>query len=1349
MKKYISILILGLSVFAINAYAQTPTLSWVKQVGGAETEFGYSIAVHSNGDVYTTGFFTDAVDFNLGGSGSSQILTADSTDIFICKHDSLGVLKWARRMGGPTSKDASYGIALDANGNAYITGFFKGTAKFENPGVGSGFIVGNSATYTLTSAGELDIFVAKFTSSGNLSWVRKMGGTKNDVGYAITVDKSNDIYITGWFSSKANLDPNGTNNFTAYSKTGDINNPTDIFITKIKTDGSTGWSKQMGGGDFDFGFSIKVDANKNVYTTGGFKDNTSASNPIITTSPHTDFDPGSGTITLSSAGDFDIFVSKLDSTGAIGANGWAKRMGGSAADFGTAITVDRSGNVLTTGWFEGTANFDPNGTKKLTASGSTSYFDNFISKLSSAGVYQWAKVFGGSADDWAVGIAVDSSDNVYTTGGFKNTVDFNNGASPAQSKTAQGKDLFDIYITKTTSSGNYVWTQQFGGVNNDVAAAIVVDTKGSIYVTGGFKKTVDFDPTTVTKNMVAVSDSTDAFILKLDQPAPCIVTTPTVTVSNICGSSTLTASTSTGTYLWSPGGQTTNAITVTSAGTYSVVITKNNCASNPGIATAAPIAVPAKPTVTVSDVCGSSTLTSSTTTGSYLWSYGNATTKAITVTSAGSYSVTVTENGCTSASASGTAAPKAVPATPSITVSNGCGSSTLTSSTTTGTYLWNTGGATTQAITVTTAATYSVTVTENGCASAAATKTSAPIAIPTAPGVSSPISYCQNSTTSTLTATGTNLAWYTAASGGSGSSTNPKPSSTTVGQQNYYVSQTVNSCESARALITVNITAGTSAPTVTSPVNYCKNSTPSPLTAIGDTLLWYTVSSGGTGTSTAYTPSTNTIGTVSYYVSQTQCGEGPRAQIDVITNAIPAAPTVTANNSCGSSTLTASGFTGTLLWSTSETSASIIVTNAASYSVAQTVNSCVSPNGTGTAAPKAIPAAPTVTSPILLCQNSTASPLTASGDSLLWYSAATGGTGSATATSPSTATVSTTNYFVSQTVNTCESPRASITVSITATPAAPVVVTPKGYCQNATPSDLTATGSNLLWYTVATSGTGSSTKKPSTATVGATDYFVSQTVNSCESNRAVITVNVSANTPAPTVTSPVNYCKNAVPNSLTAIGDSLLWYTAATGGTGSASASTPSTLTAGSTSYFVSQKLCGEGPRAQIVVTVNPIPTITVNSITVCSGKTATLTASGGTTYLWSDSETTESISFIPTAETSYTVTGTKTGCSTSVVAKVTMCSGVGITENTNSQNVFVYPNPSIGEFTISISNASSNSLTISVVDILGQEVYSESVKNNSSDFTKHLKLENLSNGIYYLHLTAGTDLIIKKLIIQ
>ncbi|MGC4101217.1 alpha-amylase family glycosyl hydrolase [Ferruginibacter sp.] len=168
---------------------------------------------------------------------------------------------------------------------------------------------------------------------------------------------------------------------------------------------------------------------------------------------------------------------------------------------------------------------------------------------------------------------------------------------------------------------------------------------------------------------------------------------------------------------------------------------------------------------------------------------------------------------------------------------------------------------------------------------------SVPACATLAPTATSPINYCQNATATPLTATGTALLWYTAATGGTGSSTAPTPSTATAGTVTYYVTQTVG-CESVRLPVTVNVTATLGAPTVTSPLTYCQNSTAAVLTATGSNLTWYTVASGGTGSNTAPTPSTTAGGTFNYYVSQkNNCGESPRANISVVVTPAPAAPT--------------------------------------------------------------------------------------------------------------------------------------------------------------------------------------------------------------------------------------------------------------------------------------------------------------------------------------------------------------------------------------------------------------------------------------------------------------------------
>ncbi|MEZ4903159.1 MAG: hypothetical protein R2822_16070 [Spirosomataceae bacterium] len=158
----------------------------------------------------------------------------------------------------------------------------------------------------------------------------------------------------------------------------------------------------------------------------------------------------------------------------------------------------------------------------------------------------------------------------------------------------------------------------------------------------------------------------------------------------------------------------------------------------------------------------------------------------------------------------------------------------------------------------------------------------------------------------------------------------------------------------------------------------------------------------------------------------------------------------------------------------------------------------------------ATPNPPSATSPINYCQNQTPTPLTASGSNLKWYTAASGGTGSNTAPTPNTNTPSTTSYWVSQSANNCESNRSQINVVVTATPNPPSATSPINYTQGDIATPLTASGSNLKWYTISTGGVGSATAPtPSTSTIGTTNYYVSQSVNNCESNRTLIQVNVN------------------------------------------------------------------------------------------------------------------------------------------------------------------------------------------------------------------------------------------------
>ncbi len=480
-----------------------------------------------------------------------------------------------------------------------------------------------------------------------------------------------------------------------------------------------------------------------------------------------------------------------------------------------------------------------------------------------------------------------------------------------------------------------------------------------------------------------------------------------------------------------------------------------------------------------------------------------------------------------------------------------------------------------------------------------------------APAVVSPVSYCQNATANALSATGTNLLWYgTNATGGTGSTTAPIPSTSSVGSTTYYVSQTGTCGEGPRAGIVVNVTASPSAPGVTSPVNYCQGATATALTAIGTGLLWYTTATGGTASTTAPIPSTATAGSIIYYVSQTSSGcESPMASITVTVTAAPSAPIVTTPLTyCQNSTATALIATGTnLLWygtnatgGTGSTTAPIPSTTTlgtTTYYVSQSNGTCESPKASIVVNVTAVTPAPSVTTPIAYCQGVTATVLTATGTGLLFYTTATGGTGSSIAPIPSTVTAGTTIYYVSQTSTCGESPRAAIVVNVNATPAGPTATSPLSYCQGAASVALSATGNNLLFYTVATGGIGSNVAPiPNTTTIGTTTYYLSQTTTGCESNRTTVVVNVTALPTAPTVVSPIIYCQGTTATLLTASGTGLLFFTTPTGGVGVSTVPIPSTLVAGTVTYYVAQtNSCGEGARVAIVVNTTATPLAVTN----------------------------------------------------------------------------------------------------------------------------------------------------------
>lgn len=370
---------------------------------------------------------------------------------------------WAKGMQDPAGTSGGSGMALarDAFGNIYTTGGFDGTIDFD-PGPG---------VFLLTGGGA---FITKLDSSGNFIWAKAMTGM---CGFrSIALDDSCNIYVGGSLNDTADFDPGpGTFNLTSAGWS-------DICFAKYDSSGNFNWANRIGGISFDYCTTIIIGKGE-VYIAGGFGNAT------------VDFDPGPGTFYLTAAGNYCMYIAKFNSSGnfiwakAAGAyNSWINSM---------AFDSTGSGDMYISGGFSFTVDFDMGaGVFNLTSVGATPLFaksDIFICKLDSMGNFIWAKAMGGPGFDEAYSLAVNTYGDVYSTGYFNDSADFDPGAGTFN-LTSHGGD--DIFISKLDNSGNFIWTKAIGGIDYDASSSLALDLPGGedVYFTGTFVDTVDFDP---------------------------------------------------------------------------------------------------------------------------------------------------------------------------------------------------------------------------------------------------------------------------------------------------------------------------------------------------------------------------------------------------------------------------------------------------------------------------------------------------------------------------------------------------------------------------------------------------------------------------------------------------------------------------------------------------------------------------------------------------------------------------------------------------------------------------------------------------------------------------------------
>ncbi|HPA72932.1 MAG TPA: SBBP repeat-containing protein, partial [Spirochaetota bacterium] len=405
-------------------------------------------------------------------------------DGFLTKINFDSTYGWTKRIGG-SGYEYPRALTVDNNGNIYMGGNFQNTVNFSSDWGG---------TDSKSSNGGFDIFITKINANGTYGWTKTMGSNIDETSRAIAVDNNGNIYMCGYFQNTVDF---GSEWGISDSKSSD--GGFDIFIMKINSDGTYGWTRRMGGADLQEANAIDVDSAGNIYVTGYFRETVNFGSDWGETDNKT------------SSGYHDIFITKITAGGEYG---WTKQMSGTSFEYANAITVDSIGNIYVSGMFQGSVNFsvDWGGSDSKTSAGG---YDVFISKIKANGDYGWTKRIGGASADGAYAVSVDNDDNIYVGGYFAGAINFRDDwGDGIDTKESVGSG--DVFITKINADSTYGWTKIIGGESSDSCAAMAISTKGYVHLGGKFMLNVDFrsDWDDGLKDEKTSAGNTDGFITK-------------------------------------------------------------------------------------------------------------------------------------------------------------------------------------------------------------------------------------------------------------------------------------------------------------------------------------------------------------------------------------------------------------------------------------------------------------------------------------------------------------------------------------------------------------------------------------------------------------------------------------------------------------------------------------------------------------------------------------------------------------------------------------------------------------------------------------------------------------------
>ena len=472
-----------LSMLLLGTIANAQEYFGTSTFGDTSIEIPYRSAMDSQGNVYAAGIYSGTITV-----GSTTVTWAGgNADGFLAKYDNDGNPIWVKSFGG-AADDVAIDVAVDANDNLYITGYFQGAGALAfdaDPGPGV-YLLEQLAPFL-----SRDCFIIKLDSNGDFVWAKQVSNpaaVANEDSKSIEVDSAGNVYIGGSFNY-ADFNPDPVAEEIILSTNGGAS--TDGFLLKLDTDGNFVWVKTFASTGIVQVVDMEFDTNEDLLLTGRFRNTV-------------DLDPNAGTAPFTSNGNDDMFMAKLSADGDFI---WGNSFGGSGNDFASTIKNLPSGIYLG-GEFIGTVDLDPSaGVNTFVSLG---FSDAFLSKFDTDGNYDYSYVLGGDSTNFEnfYDIKEGFNGNLYATGQFSGTTDFDNSAAE-ELTTSNGNS--DNFLLELTTSGQYLNHWTIGGSNVEINPQLFFNNNNEILTTGGFRSAdVDFDPF-VSEDIISTTGNYDVY----------------------------------------------------------------------------------------------------------------------------------------------------------------------------------------------------------------------------------------------------------------------------------------------------------------------------------------------------------------------------------------------------------------------------------------------------------------------------------------------------------------------------------------------------------------------------------------------------------------------------------------------------------------------------------------------------------------------------------------------------------------------------------------------------------------------------------------------------------------------